>query len=494
MRFSSDLRSQSSPVDDVSVVGADDVAGALRRATGRWVALLGARTRLHPGWIATIEASADEAAGRVIRVGLVTAGDEEVDQWRTPRTPSLGVWTGIGRSSSRRSTPFTPRPRSPAPTDAYLVPLEAVLVSGLVPWPIRPFDAQQAAWIARVTQQSGLWPLPDVRVLVPASQLTAPTVVDQQVNEALDLVPTVLPAGSISRLAELRHRVVTAEAAVAGADHRAAQAEHKAAVMADQLRRLDHDGRPKQASWCGCEPSTPASVSAQSPTARVGLRRRTGDRAGQAGLAAKASSRRRAARVGARRPAATSASSWGTSLGHHRVGAEAVEQGVADLAPQPGRGLVGPGPVELAVERPTACRKRSMASHTSSMPVPGERRAGQHLGGPRAPLGAQQVHGAGVVGAGAPGRRGQVAVGLVDDDQVGQLHDPPLDALQLVAAAGGHEQGEQVDHVGDRHLGLADADGLDEHDVEPGRLAQQHGLTGAAGDTPRGGRCRGRGG
>ena len=35
---------------------------------------------------------------------------------------------------------------------------------------------------------------------------------------------------------------------------------------------------------------------------------------------------------------------------------------------------------------------------------------------------------------GALGGAGQVAVGLVDDDEVGQLHDPALDALELVAA------------------------------------------------------------
>ena len=66
----------------------------------------------------------------------------------------------------------------------------------------------------------------------------------------------------------------------------------------------------------------------------------------------------------------------------------------------------------------------------------------------------------------------QVTVGLVDDDDVGQLHDPPLDALQLVAAARRRQQEEAVDHVGDRGLGLADPHRLDEHHVETGRLAQ----------------------
>ena len=35
---------------------------------------------------------------------------------------------------------------------------------------------------------------------------------------------------------------------------------------------------------------------------------------------------------------------------------------------------------------------------------------------------------------------------------------------------------EHVDHVGDRGLGLADADGLDDHRVEARRLDQQHRL------------------
>ena len=38
-------------------------------------------------------------------------------------------------------------------------------------------------------------------------------------------------------------------------------------------------------------------------------------------------------------------------------------------------------------------------------------------------------------------------------------------------AAGREQQHEQVDHPGDRDFGLADADRLDDHDVEPGGLA-----------------------
>ena len=79
-------------------------------------------------------------------------------------------------------------------------------------------------------------------------------------------------------------------------------------------------------------------------------------------------------------------------------------------------------------------------------------------------------------------RVGAVAVGLVDRDGVGELEDALLDALQLVAGAGQREHEEEVDHVGDGGLALADADGLDEHDVEAGGLAEEHRLARAARD------------
>ncbi len=71
-------------------------------------------------------------------------------------------------------------------------------------------------------------------------------------------------------------------------------------------------------------------------------------------------------------------------------------------------------------------------------------------------------------------------VGLVHRDHVGELEHALLDALQLVAGAGEHEQQEEVDHVGDRGLRLPDADGLDEHDVVAGGLDDDDRLAGRA--------------
>ena len=95
----------------------------------------------------------------------------------------------------------------------------------------------------------------------------------------------------------------------------------------------------------------------------------------------------------------------------------------------------------------------------------------------------------GVVGRGVRGGGGEVAVGLVHDDQIGELHDPTLEPLQLVAAARRDQHEEEVDHRRDLHLRLADADGLDQDDVEAGRFAEQerlarparHAAEGAAG-------------
>ena len=59
---------------------------------------------------------------------------------------------------------------------------------------------------------------------------------------------------------------------------------------------------------------------------------------------------------------------------------------------------------------------------------------------------------------------------------------PFLDALQLVAGARQHQREEEIGHVGDRGLGLADADGLDQDDIEARGLAQEHRLARLGGD------------
>ena len=90
------------------------------------------------------------------------------------------------------------------------------------------------------------------------------------------------------------------------------------------------------------------------------------------------------------------------------------------------------------------------------------------------------------VGGGPVGGGREVAVGLGDDEQLGQLHHAALHPLEVVAGARPGQEAEQVDHLGDRRLGLADAHGLDQHRVVAGGLAQQHGLASATGDAAEG--------
>lgn len=74
------------------------------------------------------------------------------------------------------------------------------------------------------------------------------------------------------------------------------------------------------------------------------------------------------------------------------------------------------------------------------------------------------------------------AVGFIDGDEVSQLHDAALDALQFVSGAGKHDEEEEIDHVVDGGLGLADADGFNEDVLVAGRLAEEHGLASALGN------------
>ena len=67
-------------------------------------------------------------------------------------------------------------------------------------------------------------------------------------------------------------------------------------------------------------------------------------------------------------------------------------------------------------------------------------------------------------------RVGAVAVGLVDDEHVPDLEDAGLGSLHPVAHPRGQQHERGVGGPGHLDLALTDADGLDQHDVEPGRV------------------------
>ncbi len=73
---------------------------------------------------------------------------------------------------------------------------------------------------------------------------------------------------------------------------------------------------------------------------------------------------------------------------------------------------------------------------------------------------------------------GALAIGLVDDEDVGDLHDAGLEGLHLVAGARHDGHDRHVRRPDDVHLVLADADGLDQHDVEARGVEHRRGFSG----------------
>ncbi|MNY03241.1 hypothetical protein D3C86_1358530 [compost metagenome] len=63
------------------------------------------------------------------------------------------------------------------------------------------------------------------------------------------------------------------------------------------------------------------------------------------------------------------------------------------------------------------------------------------------------------------GLAGTGDVGLVDHEEVRDLHDPRLDGLNAVAQVGRQDEHRAIGCLGDRHLALADPHGLDDHHV-----------------------------
>ena len=81
-------------------------------------------------------------------------------------------------------------------------------------------------------------------------------------------------------------------------------------------------------------------------------------------------------------------------------------------------------------------------------------------------------------------RVGHRVVGLVDDDDVGDLHHPGLQRLDRVAGARHQGEHDRVGVVDDVDLGLADADGLDQDVVLAGGVHRQRDLEGGLGEAP----------
>ena len=122
---------------------------------------------------------------------------------------------------------------------------------------------------------------------------------------------------------------------------------------------------------------------------------------------------------------------------HGGVGVHPGDEPVLEGVSEPGLGLGAaprlPGAARLARRRELLDRAPGLGQAGAGQRRDGPRpRPAVRIAGPR----AEEAKGAGVVGAGAPACGLERAVGLVDEEEVGHLHDAALDALQLVAAAG----------------------------------------------------------
>ena len=147
---------------------------------------------------------------------------------------------------------------------------------------------------------------------------------------------------------------------------------------------------------------------------------------------------------------------WASSSLHAELGA-----GAAPLAER--RGGVRAEPLDLR--------------HQLRQPLPG-RRFGLHDRRPPAPAGV------GVEREQRLDRRHRairpLAIRLVDHEDVGDLHDPGLERLHLVARAGHERHDRDVGGADDVDFVLADADGLDEDDVLAGGVEDERGVGGRA--------------
>src|SRR5438445_124265 len=70
------------------------------------------------------------------------------------------------------------------------------------------------------------------------------------------------------------------------------------------------------------------------------------------------------------------------------------------------------------------------------------------------------------------------AIGLVDDQQVGDFQDSGLERLDGIPQPRGHDHHDRVGRAHDVELALADADRFEDEDAEPGRVEHVRGIAG----------------
>src|SRR5271166_3756480 len=146
-------------------------------------------------------------------------------------------------------------------------------------------------------------------------------------------------------------------------------------------------------------------------------------------------------------------------------GAETLEEAVADLGPEASASLLGAPPRPGARLFEGRAKPRDDVPHLADA-GPFERRDRADLNLPFTERRADQPQGIRVIGGRSTRRRRELAIRLVDENEIGELDHTAFDSLQVVAGRRWQDQYEEVDDLGDCRLGLADADRLDQHRVE----------------------------
>jgi SAM-dependent methyltransferase len=236
-----DLAEQRLAVPHFEVVEPDGLPAAVARQSTRWIVVLQAGTRLAADWSQLFAAVAKRHPGRVLRFGTVSFDDAVLAAFR-PAPLDLSVLVDpSGVLELDAFDPVVGGPWAAVVGDAYAVPLEVVATAGIGVGPPKPFGVELVAWIARATSLCGLVGTDIIAVAVPRSRVLEPETLAPLLVDALDERPVVLPAGSARRLAEVGRRARDADGALAAARAGEARAEERASMLADQLRRLDHD-------------------------------------------------------------------------------------------------------------------------------------------------------------------------------------------------------------------------------------------------------------
>jgi SAM-dependent methyltransferase len=236
-----DLAEQRLAVSHFEVVEPDGLPAAVARQSTRWIVVLQAGTRLAADWSQLLGSIGHDHPGKVLRLGTLCF-DDDVLAALQPAPLDLSVLVDPSAVAELDALdPVAGGPWDAVVTDAYAVPSEVILTAGVGVGPPRPFGSEVVAWIARAVQLSGLVGTDIVALAVARSSILDPPVLAPLVADALDERPTVLPAGSVRRLAQLSRAARDADGLLAAARAGEARAEERATQLAEQLRRLDHD-------------------------------------------------------------------------------------------------------------------------------------------------------------------------------------------------------------------------------------------------------------